>query len=106
MQADAAPGPLRPFMGAAVLLRAAPTPARDAAREDPPHLGRCVVTIYNVLAGVVALVAAEDGDAAIQKVQHALKRAGFYVYTNGVNIPDAFESEDQAVAETLPGGAS
>ena len=52
--------------------------------------------IYNVLAGVVALVEADDAEAAIAKLHAVLRAADFEVYEGGVldgQVPEVFESE-------------
>lgn len=50
--------------------------------------------IYNVLAGVVALIDADDESAAKGELGRRLRAAGFDVY-DGQPL-DAFESDDQS----------
>lgn len=54
--------------------------------------------IYNVLAGVVALIDAQDEDAAKDELRRRLQAAGFDVY-EGQPL-DAFASDDQTPEPT------
>ena len=53
--------------------------------------------IYNVRVAVVALVAADSPERAIERFLVELRQKGFEPLDDGPNQPDAFAAEDQTV---------